>query len=56
MKNYLKKLTEKGLTTNKSFLSRSLSSLSRFLQIKVSQEITIQHLFIKTKLSPMKNN
>ena len=32
MKNYLNKLTQKGLTTNRTFGSLS----SRFLQIKVS--------------------
>ena len=37
MKNYLKKPTEKALTSNKSFWK----FMKRFLQIKVSQEITI---------------
>ena len=54
MKNYLKKLTEKGLTTSKSFWK----FMKPFLTNKSftgNNDITI-NLFIKTKLYPMKNN
>ena len=52
MKNYLKKLTEKGLTTNKGFWKFT----KPFLTNKGFTGNNDKHLFIKTKLSSMKNN
>ena len=52
LKNYLKKLSKKGLKTNKGFwkFTKPLLTNKGFIGNKD------KHLFIKTKLSPMKNN
>ena len=55
MKKYLKKLTEKGLTTNKSF-SKFMKPFLTNKGFIGNNDITLKQLLIKTELSPMKKN